>query len=103
MARLAGRVAIVTGSSRGIGKGCALALAEDGADVVVNYRSHPEDAADTVQEIEALGRRAAAFEADVSDRGQVDALVDFALGRFGRLDALVANAYRSVREPFLDV
>jgi glucose 1-dehydrogenase len=103
MGRLDGRVAIVTGASRGIGKGCALALAEDGADVVVNYRSHPEDAAETVRAIQALGRRAAAYEADVSDRAQVDALIDFTLARFGRLDALVANAYRSIREPFLDV
>src|SRR5438270_6797406 len=103
MGRLDGRVAIVTGASRGIGKGCAITLAEDGADVVVNYRSHPEDAVAAVAEIEALGRRAAAFPADVSDRTQVDALVDFALAHFGRLDVLVANAYRSVREPFLDV
>jgi glucose 1-dehydrogenase len=103
MGRLDGRVAIVTGASRGIGKGCALALAEDGADVVVNYRSHPEDAAESVRAIQALGRRAAAYEADVSDRAQVDALIDFTLARFGRLDALVANAYHSVREPFLEV
>ena len=103
MGRLDGKVALVTGASRGIGKGCALALAEDGADVVVNYRSHPEDAADTVRQIEALGRRALAFGADVSDRAQMDAMVGAGLDRFGRLDVLVANAYRSIRQPFLEM
>ncbi len=103
MGRLNGKVALVTGASRGIGRGCAIALAEDGADVVVNYRSHPDDAATTVREIEAFGRRGLAFGADVSDRSQVDAMVTATLERFGRLDILVANAYRSIRQPFLDM
>ncbi len=103
MGRLSGRVALVTGASRGIGRGCALALAEDGADIVVNYLSHPEEAAATVREIEALGRRALAYRADVAERAQVDALIAFTRERFGRLDVLVANAYRSVREPFLEM
>ena len=101
--RLAGKVALVTGASRGIGRGCALALAEDGADVVVNYLSHPDEADSAVREIEALGRRAIAWRADVADRSQVAAMVDGAAARFGRLDILVANAYRSIREPFLEV
>ncbi|HEV8633640.1 MAG TPA: SDR family NAD(P)-dependent oxidoreductase [Chloroflexota bacterium] len=99
----AGRVALVSGASRGIGRACALALAEDGADVVVNYLSHPAEAAGVVQEIERLGRRGLAHRADVSDRAQVDAMVAAALDRFGRLDAVVANAYRSIRQPFLGV
>ena len=103
MGRLEGKIGLVTGASRGIGKACAIALAEDGADVVVNYRSHPDDAAATVHAIEALGRRAVAFQADVSDRVRVDAMVDFTVGHFGHLDVLVANAYRSVREPFLEM
>jgi glucose 1-dehydrogenase len=103
MARLDGRVALVTGASRGIGRGCAIALAEDGADIVVNYRSHPDDAAATVQAIETLGRRALAYRADVADRAQVDAMVDATLERFGRIDVLVANAYRSIRQPFLEM
>jgi glucose 1-dehydrogenase len=102
-ARLDGKVALVTGASRGIGRGCALALAEDGADVVVNYRSHPDDAAATVREVEGFGRRAFAFGADVSDRSQVDAMVAAAVERFGRIDILVTNAYRSIRQPFLDM
>jgi glucose 1-dehydrogenase len=101
--RLDGKVALVSGASRGIGKGCALALAEDGADIVVNYRSHPEDAAATVREVEALGRRALAIGADVAERGQVDAMVAETIERFGRLDILVANAYRSIRQPFLEM
>jgi glucose 1-dehydrogenase len=102
-ARLDGKVALITGASRGIGRGCALALAEDGADIVVNYRSHPDDAAAAVREIEGHGRRAFAFCADVADRSQVDAMIAATLERFGRLDVLVANAYRSIRQPFLDV
>lgn len=103
MSRLTGKVALVSGASRGIGKGCALALAEDGADVVVNYRSHPEDAAEVVREVEAMGRRAIAYRADVADRSQVEAMVEDARARLGRLDVVVANAYRSIREPFLEM
>ena len=95
--------ALVSGASRGIGRGCALALAEAGFDVAVNYLTHPDEAADVVAAVERLGRRAFAHRADVSDRAQVDALVAEALARFGRLDAVVANAYRSVRQPFLEV
>src|SRR5947207_2015386 len=95
--RLAGRVALVSGASRGIGRGCALALAQDGADVVVNYLSHADEAAEVVSTIEALGRRAMAFSADVADRPRVDAMVAAAVERMGRLDVVVANAYRSVR------
>jgi glucose 1-dehydrogenase len=95
--------ALVSGASRGIGRGCALALAAAGFDVAVNYLTHPDEAAGVVAEVERLGRRAFAQRADVSDRAQVDALVAEALARFGGLDAVVANAYRSVRQPFLDV
>ena len=101
--RLAGKVAIVTGASRGIGRGCALALAEDGADVVVNYLSHAAEAGEVVREIEAMGRRALAHRADVADRAQVAAMVEVAISLFGQLDVMVANAYRSIRGPFLEV
>src|SRR5207302_8187348 len=69
----------VSGASRGIGRGCALALAEAGFDVAVNYLTHPDEAADVVAEVERLGRRAFAHRAVVSDRAQVDALVAEAL------------------------
>jgi glucose 1-dehydrogenase len=97
------RVALVSGASRGIGRGCAIALAEGGFDVIVNYLSHQAEADQVVGEIEAMGRRGLAVRADVSDRAQVDAMVAAGLERFGRLDAVVANAYRSVRQPFLEV
>jgi glucose 1-dehydrogenase len=103
MDRSVAPVALVSGASRGIGRGCALALAEGGFDVVVNYLSHEAEAAEVVREVERAGRRGLAFRADVSDRARVDAMVAAGLDRFGRLDAVVANAYRSVRQPFLDV
>ena len=103
MINLLNSVALVTGASRGIGRACAVEFARAGADVVINYRSHPEDADSAVAEVEALGRRAIAVQADVADRAAVDAVVDRALTDLGRLDILVANAYASVREPFLDI
>jgi len=101
MSRFEGKVALVTGASRGIGRSIALRLAAEGADVVVNYRSHPDEAEAGVAEIVALGRRALAWQADVADRDAVAALVAGAVARFGRLDIAVANAGFSVREPVL--
>jgi citronellol/citronellal dehydrogenase len=96
---LAGRTAIVTGSSRGIGRAIALELARLGANVVVAARtvhSQPpwatETIHDTVQEIEREGGRAIAFEVDVRDEERVQALFDAALDTFGSLDVLVNNA-----------
>ena len=96
--RLQGKVALVTGASRGIGRGCALCLAEEGADVLVNYRSHPDEAQEVVAAIEAMGRRALAFQADVSKRDQVEAMIQAAVHHFGRLDIVVANAAHSIRK-----
>jgi NAD(P)-dependent dehydrogenase (short-subunit alcohol dehydrogenase family) len=75
MAELLGRVALVTGASRGIGRSIAVALARAGCDVVVNYRERAEDAAETVQQVEAVGRRARLARADVSDAAQVARIV----------------------------
>lgn len=97
---LAGKVALVTGASRGIGRAAAIALAAAGADVVVNYLAEPDDAESAVGEIHALGRQAIAVEADVSDRSAVDAMVEQARSRLGGLDILVSNAAFSDREPF---
>jgi 3-oxoacyl-[acyl-carrier protein] reductase len=90
--RLRGRVAIVSGAGRNIGRAIALALAADGAAVVVNARTNLSEAEGVVREIEASGARALAVLADVSDAGAVDAMVAAAIGRFGRLDILVNNA-----------
>jgi 3-oxoacyl-[acyl-carrier protein] reductase len=88
---LAGKNAVVTGSSRGIGKAIALGLAEAGADVIVTYREKREDAQSMVKQIEAMGRRAVALPLDVTDRASVEALAKDARG-FGPISILVNNA-----------
>ncbi|HEY5310902.1 MAG TPA: SDR family oxidoreductase [Pirellulales bacterium] len=97
---LAGKVALVTGASRGIGRAAAVALAEAGADVVVNYLAEPDDAASVVEAIGRLGRRGLAIEADVADRLAVDEMVRQARAELGGLDIAVTNAAFSDREPF---
>jgi 3-oxoacyl-[acyl-carrier protein] reductase len=89
---LEGRVALVTGGSRGIGKGIALGLAADGADVAINYRRDEEAARETVAEIESLGRKAAAYKASIDNIDEDQAMVDDALSTFGHVDILVNNA-----------
>ena len=89
---LENRVALVTGGSRGIGRAVALELAARGAAVVVNYNKSPESAEEVVKQIQAAGGKAAAFQADVSDIKQAEALVKFAVETFGDLSILVNNA-----------
>jgi 3-oxoacyl-[acyl-carrier protein] reductase len=90
--RLAGRRALVTGGSRGIGRGVALALAREGADVAIGYRREAEAAREAVAEIRALGRRAEALAADVRELDEVRAMVQDAAAALGGLDVVVANA-----------
>lgn len=89
---LRGRVAIVTGGSRGIGRATVLRLAEAGADVVVNYLSNERAAEEVAERAREFGVEALAVRADVSDVGQAAALVDATAKRFDRVDVLVANA-----------
>ncbi len=94
---LASRTALVTGASRGIGKAIALALAEAGANVAVNYRERKAEADQTVKAIQALGRRAAAFRADVSNASAVAGLIEQAQAALGPIDILVNNAGVALR------
>ena len=89
---LDGRVALVTGGSRGAGRAIALGLAEDGADVAVNYRRDEEAARATVKEIEALGRRAMAVQADVDSWEQDKEMVEAVVSQLGPIGILVNNA-----------
>ncbi|MGW3156500.1 SDR family NAD(P)-dependent oxidoreductase [Streptomyces sp. NPDC001089] len=102
-AMLDGRVAIVTGGSRGIGEAVALRLAEDGADVAVTYRDGSDRAAGVVGRIRALGRRAEAIRADGADPAAVRAAVDRVAAEFGRLDIVVNNAGIGVLGPVEDL
>jgi 3-oxoacyl-[acyl-carrier protein] reductase len=101
--KLAGRIALVTGGSRSIGRAIALGLAREGADVAVNYVSHAEAAERAVREIEALGRRALAVRADTSQQVQIQAMVEEVTTRFGPIDILVNNAGVQKRVYFLDL
>ena len=89
---LENKVALVTGGSRGIGRAVAHELAARGASVVVNYNKSSEAADEVVRQIQAAGGKAAAFQADVSDFKQAEALVKFSIETFGDLTILVNNA-----------
>ena len=89
---LAGKVALVTGAAKRIGRSVALRLASEGADVIVNYRSSRAEAGEVVDQISATGRRALAIRADVAKRADVIAMFAAIEREFGRLDILVNNA-----------
>jgi len=92
MIDLSGRTALVTGGSRGIGRAIALRLAGQGADVAFSYRGNQSAANGTVADIEALGRKGLAVQADVSDADAADGLVKTVIDAFGKVDILVNNA-----------
>lgn len=94
---------MVTGSSRGIGRACALRLAQAGADVVINYVTSQAAAEDLAQDICAMGRRVAMVKADVSERDDVESLMEFVDRTFGKLDVLVSNAATGGFRPLLAV
>jgi len=89
---LDGKVALVTGAGRGIGAATALRLAEDGADVALTYQHNGDRAAEVVERIKNLGRRALAIQADSADASAMSAAVSETVAEFGRLDVLVNNA-----------
>ena len=96
--KLKGRNALVTGASLGIGRGCAVELAREGANVAINYRSHLDDAAEVAREVERLGGKALLVQADVSDQSAVEEMVARTAAEFGSLDLFVSNAAYSDRE-----
>jgi 3-oxoacyl-[acyl-carrier protein] reductase len=100
---LTGRVALVTGASRGIGAAIARALGQAGADVVVNYRERETAAAAVVAQIQGLGRRALAVQADVTVREQVRAMLAHTASAIGAIDILVNNAGLLQQKPFADI
>jgi glucose 1-dehydrogenase len=101
--RLAGKVAIVTGSGSGIGQSIAIRFASEGASVVVDYRNHIEQAQDTKAKAEAAGGKAILVQADVSVLADTKNLVDQAYQQLGRCDILVNNAGIEIESPFWDV
>src|SRR5512144_3182907 len=101
--KLSGKSALVTGSDQGIGQGIALRLAEEGADVVVNYRKNREGGEDTGSRIQAMGRRAAVIQADVGTVDGAHKLVADAVAALGGIDILVNNAGIEKNASFVDV
>lgn len=100
--RLEGKVAIVTGSGTGIGKAIAIAMAAEGASVIVDYVGKPDGAADTVATIGQAGGKATAVAADVSNPDEVAHLIAMAVQTYGRLDIMVNNAGIEQKHPFLE-
>lgn len=92
MSRLLGKIALVTGASRGIGRAVATAMAREGADMVLNYRTHWKEASELCETIESSGRRCIAAEADVSIAAEVSRLIQSAEKKLGHIDILVNNA-----------
>lgn len=100
--RFAGKIALITGASRGIGRAIALRLAQEGADVLVNYVRKGAAAQEVVEAVEALGRRAVAVKANVAEAEGVQKLVEAARD-FGGVDLVISNAATGVMEPILEI
>lgn len=103
MGKLDGKVALITGSGRNIGRATALKLAGEGANVVVNARSNKEEAESVAAEVRKLGVKALPILADVANKEQVDSMVSMAMAEFGRVDILINNAAIRPHKSFLDV
>lgn len=100
---MAQKVALITGSSRGIGKATALRLAREGYDIVINYARSKQAALDTAEEIEALGRNVLVVKANVGDVKKVKEMFTQIIDHFGRLDVFVNNAASGVQRPLMEL
>jgi 3-oxoacyl-[acyl-carrier protein] reductase len=103
MQKLTGKVALITGASRGIGRGCAAALAEAGADIAVNFRVREDAARETCALVEKLGKRALSIQADVSRAPDVDHMIRRIGQELGTIDVLVNNAGIVRRYPWNEI
>lgn len=102
MGRFEGKVALITGSGRGIGKSIALRLAAEGADIVINYFRNREPAEETASEIQALGRRAEIIKANVAEQTDLEAMFGVIQTQMGGLDILVNNAASGYNRPVME-
>jgi glucose 1-dehydrogenase len=100
--KLKGRNALITGASRGIGRACAIELAQQGANVGINFRSHPEEAEEVAKEVRAAGARALLLQGDVADLKSVEGMVAKTVAEFGGVDLFVSNAAYSDRQLMLE-
>src|SRR5882724_3689761 len=100
---LAGKVAVVTGAGRNIGRAIALSLAEGGASIVVNARSNRAEADAAAREVEAAGGKALVHTGDVADAAPVQAMAEAAVKQFGHIDILVNNAALRREKPFAEM
>jgi glucose 1-dehydrogenase len=102
MSRFAGKVALITGASSGIGKAIAIPLATEGAAVVIDYVGHPEGAQDTLDKVQAADGKGIIFQADITKTDEVQKMVDATYAQLGGCDILVNNAGVEKRAPFLE-
>jgi glucose 1-dehydrogenase len=100
--KLKGRNALITGASRGIGRACAIELAQQGANVGINFRSHPEEAEEVAKEVRAAGAKALLLQGDVADLKSVEGMVAKTVVEFGGVDLFVSNAAYSDRQLMLE-
>jgi len=103
MNRLEGKIALVTGSSQGIGQGVAVRLAQEGAKIVVNYHSNPDGAEDTLKQIRDAGSDGISVQADLGQTAEIDSLIQQSVEKLGGIDILVNNAGMEKRAPFWEV
>src|SRR5690606_34897663 len=101
--KLQNRVAIVTGSSKGLGEAIALAYAKEGANVVINYYSSKDEAVEVARKVEALGSKSMVYKADTSNKLEVEQMVADVIKKWGKIDILVNNAGVMYNTPFLEI